>query len=148
MCIVHYHHTSPLPFFFSSNLSSLFHISPLPFPFMAKPSVSFPSFSNFAKVSSSFLQRALCSFAESFGKSEGQEEEPPIVANVAAPYQEEALPQGADIGSLAFSCLSIFISSSFPPPLLTLFAFAGADTGAKDPEPVVTEVVVEPAPNV
>jgi len=29
-----------------------------------------------------------------------------------------------------------------------LSAFAGADTSAKDPEPVVTEVVVESTPNV
>jgi len=31
---------------------------------------------------------------------------------------------------------------------LTLFAFAGADIGAKDLELVVTEVVVEPALNI
>ena len=37
---------------------------------------------------------------------------------------------------------------SFLLPLLTLFAFAGADTSAKDLKPLVIEVAVEFAPNV
>ena len=48
---------------------------PLPFPPMAKPPISFPSFKYFAKVSSPFLQHAVCSFIESSKKSEGQKEE-------------------------------------------------------------------------
>ena len=47
--------------------------------------------------------------------------------------------------SLTFPTLYIFFSFF---PLLTLFAFTGADTGAKDLEPVVIKVVVESAPNV
>ena len=76
----------------------------------------------------------MCSFIESSGKSEGQE--------------EEALPQGADTGSLAFSYFPNFIYFLFFFTILTLSAFASANTGAKDLEPVVIEVVVESAPNV
>ena len=76
----------------------------------------------------------MCSFIESSGKSEGQE--------------EEALPQGADTGSLAFSYFPNFIYFLFFFPILTLSAFARADIGAKDLKPVVIEVVVESAPNV
>ena len=94
---------------------------------MVKPPVSFPSFSNFAKVSSPFLQHALCSFVESSKKSEGQEKGPLMTVDVATPYQEKALPQGDDTSSLACSYFSIFMFfSSF---LLTLFVFAGVDIG-------------------
>ena len=108
--------------------------SPLPFPSMEKPSVSFLSFSNFVKIFSPFLQHVVCSFTESSRKSEGQE--------------KEALPQEADTGSLAFSYFPNFIYFLFFFPILTLSAFASADTSAKDLEPVVIKVVVESAPNV
>ena len=74
------------------------------------------------------------SFTESFEKSEGQE--------------EEALPQGADTGFLTLSCFPNFICFLSFFPLLTLSAFAGADTSAKDLKPLVIEVAVEFAPNV
>ena len=91
----------------------------------------------------------MCSFTESSRKSEGQEEEPSIIADVAAPYQEEDLPQGVGTSSLAFPCFPTFIVIIiFLPPFLTLSAFANTDTSAKDLELVVTEVIVEPAPNV
>ena len=76
----------------------------------------------------------MCSFIESSGKSEGQE--------------EEALPQGADTCSLTFSYFLNFIYFLFFFPILTLSAFARADIGAKDLKPVVIEVVMESVPNV
>ena len=51
-----------------------FYASLLPFPSMVKSPVSLPSFSHFAKDSSPFLQRAVCSFTESSKKLEEQEE--------------------------------------------------------------------------
>ena len=63
-------------------------------------SVSLPSFSHFAKVSSPFLQRAVCSFTESSKKSEEQE--------------EGVLPQGADTGFF-FSFLLYFSRLTFLP---------------------------------
>ena len=73
-----------------------------------------------------------------------------IVLQEVSGQEEEALPQGVDTGSLAFSYFSNFIFSFFPylSPFLNLSAFTGADTSAKDLEPGVTEVVVELAPNV
>ena len=69
---------------------------------MAKPPVSLPSFSHFAKVSSHFLQHVVCSFAESSKKSKEQEEEaPPQEANTSP------LP------FLHFLALSFFLGS-FP----------------------------------
>ena len=99
--IAHYHYISPflLFLFWFNSFLPLFHTSHLLFPSMAKPPVSFRSFSNFAKVSSSFLQYAMCSFIESSKKSEGQE--------------EEALPQEADTSSLSFSYFSYFTYFSF-----------------------------------
>ena len=124
----------PTLYFFGSHLSSLSSIL-LPCLFLLwRNPVSFPSFSNFAKISSPFLQRAMCSFTESSEKSEGQE--------------EEALPQGADTCSLTFSYFLNFIYFLFFFPILTLSAFARADIGAKDLKPVVIEVVMESVPNV
>ena len=80
-----------------------FHTSPLPFPSMAKPPVSFPSFSNFAKVSSPFLQRAVCSLTEFSKKSKEQD--------------EEIQPQEVDTSSLAFSNSPNFIYFLFFFPL-------------------------------
>ena len=62
--------------------------SPSPFPSMVKPPVSLPSFSHFAKVSSPFLQRVVCSFTESSKKSNEQE--------------VGALPQEVDTGFFSF----------------------------------------------
>ena len=75
--IADYHYISPflLFLFWFKFFLSLFHTSPLPFPSMAKPPISFPSFSNFAKVSSPFLQRVVCSFTEFSRKSEEKNEE-------------------------------------------------------------------------
>ena len=54
-----------------------FYALPLSSSSMAKPPVSLPSFSHFAKVSSPFLQLAMCPFLESSKKPEEQEEEAP-----------------------------------------------------------------------
>ena len=106
----------------------------LAFSFYGKAPGIFPSFNNFAKVSSHFLQHTVQSFTESSEKSEGQ--------------KEEALPQGADTGFFNSLLLSQLYMFSFLLPLLTLSAFAGADTSAKDLKPLVTKVAVEFAPNV
>lgn len=58
---------------------------------MGKPSASLPSFRNFAKISSLFFQRALCSFIESFEGLEEQENEPPMMAEVITKAHKEAL---------------------------------------------------------
>ena len=58
---------------------------------MGKPLASLPSFSNFAKISSPFFQHALYPFTESSYRSEGQEDEPPTMAKVAAQTQKETL---------------------------------------------------------
>lgn len=72
-----------------------------------------------------------------------------MTADVAAPYQEEALQQGAHTSSLACSYFSHLFFFSFPSSsLLTLSAFTGADIGGKDPEPMAAEVVTGPTPNV
>ena len=57
-----------------------------------------------------------------------------MMAKVAAQAKKEFLPQRTGTGSLDFSFPSIFISSSLL-SFLTLSAFTGTDTGAKDPEP-------------
>ena len=49
---------------------------------------------------------------------------------------------------LTLSCFPNFICFLSFFPLLTLSAFAGADTSAKDLKPLVIEVAVEFAPNV
>ena len=54
-----------------------FYAFPLSFSSMAKPPVSLPSFSRFAKVSPPFLQLAMCPFSESSKKPEEQKEEAP-----------------------------------------------------------------------
>lgn len=68
-----------------------------------------------------------------------------MIADVASPYQEEALPQGVDTGSLAFS---YFYHLYFIFFLLTLSVFVGADISAKDLGPIVTKVVMELSPNI
>ena len=136
MHIAHHRYTSSfLIFFFLVHIFPLFlpYFS-LAFSFYGKAPGIFPSFNNFAKVSSHFLQHTVQSFTESSEKSEGQE--------------EEALPQGVDTGFLTLSCFPNFICFLSFFPLLTLSAFAGADTSAKDLKPLVTEVAVEFAPNV
>lgn len=67
-----------------------------------------------------------------------------MIADVASPYQEEALPQGVDTGSLAFS----YFSHLYFFFLLTLSIFAGADISAKDLGPIVTKAVMELSPNI
>ena len=80
---------------------------------MVKPLVSLLSFSDFAKVSSPFFQRALCPFIESSKRSKGQEELPMMV-EVVAETQKEALPQGVGTGSLPSpSSLSLFLTFFF-----------------------------------
>ena len=93
---------SPLLCFLSFPFFS--QASPLPFPSMEKPLVSLRSLSHFAKVSSPFLQRALCSFTESSRKSKEQE--------------EETLPQEVDTGFFFF----FVFFSHFP----TLHFFLGS----------------------
>ncbi|KAK9986777.1 hypothetical protein SO802_031728 [Lithocarpus litseifolius] len=51
---------------------------------------------NFAKIFSPFLQRASCSFVESSEKSEGQEEEPPIIANTIQRIGRPPTLEGGD----------------------------------------------------
>ena len=58
-------------------LCFFFFMYPLSFLPMVKPLVSLPSFSHFAKVSSPFLQRAVCSVTGFSKQSEEQEEEAP-----------------------------------------------------------------------
>ena len=97
--IVYHRYTSPPPpplFFFFIFPPFLPYFS-LAFSFYGKAPGIFPSFNNFAKVSSHFLQHTVQSFTKSSEKSEGQE--------------EEALPQGADTGffnSLLLSQLYMF----------------------------------------
>ena len=85
--------------------------SPSPFPSMVKPPVSLPSFSHFAKVSSPFLQRVVCSFTESSKKSNEQ--------------KVGALPQEVDTGFFFFSSLlfSPYISSLVFSPFLNFVCF-------------------------
>ena len=75
---------------------------------MGKPSASLPSFSNFAKIFSPFFQRALCFFIEFSERSEGQDDEPPMMIEVATQDQKEALPQGlVPVLCLSLSLLSL-----------------------------------------
>ena len=109
--------------------------SPLPFPSMAKPLVSLRSLSHFAKVSSPFLQRAVCSFTESSRKSKEQE--------------EETLPQEADTIFFFFFSLSHFTFLPwFFPHFSILSTFAVGDTSIRGPKLVVPKVVMESAPDV
>ena len=76
----------------------------MPFPCLLllwrSPPASLPSFSCYTKVSSPFLQLAICPFLESSKKLEEQEEEVP--------------PQEADTGFPFF--LLLFFLPPFPPP--------------------------------
>ena len=64
----------------------IFYALPLPLPSMAKLPVSVPPFNHFAKVSSPFLQRVVCSLIESSKRLEEQEEEAPLQeANTGSP---------------------------------------------------------------
>ena len=64
-----------------------FYALPLSSSSMAKPPVSLPSFSRYAKVSSPFLQLAMCPFSKSSKKLEEQEEEvPPQEADTGFPF--------------------------------------------------------------
>ena len=89
--------------------------------FKGMATTHFVKYSAAAKVSSPFLQHALCSFVESSEKSEGQEKGPLMTVDVATPYQEKALPQGADTSSLACSYFSIFMFFVFLPFDLVCF---------------------------
>ena len=51
----------------------------------------FPSFSNFAKISSHFFQRAMSSSIKSLEESEGQKDKPPMMAEAMTQIQEEVL---------------------------------------------------------
>ena len=100
--VVHPYCTSPSSFFIF-----FFILLPFPFPSMANHPVSFSSFSHFAKVSSPFPKRAMCSFIESSKKSEGQE--------------KEAQPHEADTGfRFSFLLLSHF---TFLPQFFPSFEF-------------------------
>ena len=98
--IAYHRYTSPRPpsfFFFFLIFPPFLPYFSLAFSFYGKAPGIFPSFNNFAKVSSHFLQHTVQSFTKSSEKSEGQE--------------EEALPQGADTGffnSLLLSQLYMF----------------------------------------
>ena len=64
-----------------------FYAIPLSSSSMAKPPASLPSFSRYAKVSSPFLQLAMCPFSESSKKLEEQEEEvSPQEADTGFPF--------------------------------------------------------------
>ena len=86
---------------------------------MAKPPVSLPSFSHFAKVSLPFLPLAMCSFSGSSKKSEEQEEETPL--------------QKADAGFPFFLSFFFFFFAKSVSPL---------DAGVRAPELVIPEGVV------
>ena len=80
-----------------------FYAIPLSSSSMAKPPASLPSFSRYAKVSSPFLQLAMCPFSKSSKKPEEQE--------------EEVSPQEADTG-FPFLFFSFFFTAS---PLFFFF---------------------------
>ena len=88
-----------------------FNALPLPLPSMAKLPVSLPSFSYFAKVSSPFLQRVVCSLAESSKKSKEREDETPL--------QEVDTSSPAFFSSFFFSFF--FFLFTFLPRLLSPF---------------------------
>lgn len=56
---------------------------------MGQPSLSIPSFSDFAKISSLFLQRVMCFSAKSLEEPEGQVGGSPVVAKTVFQVQEE-----------------------------------------------------------
>ena len=89
----------PPPLFFFIFYFIFFYALPLPLSSMAKLLVSVPPFNHFAKVSSPFLQRVVCSLTESSKRLEEQEEEAPL--------------QEADTGSPLFSFLFFFLSFFF-----------------------------------
>ena len=104
---------------------------------MEKPLVSLRSLSHFAKVSSPFLQRALCSFIKSSRKSKEQE--------------EETLPQEVDTGFFFVFFFSLSHFTFLPwffPHFSIVSTFTVDDTSVRGPELVVPEVVVESAPEV
>ena len=70
-----------------------------------------------------------------------------MMAEVVAQAQNKVLPQGVGNGSLDLSFSSIFISS-FLFSFLTMSAFTGINTGAKDLKPTVTKEAKEAAPYV
>ena len=85
---------------------------------IGQPFVALPYFSNFAKISSPFFQRAMCSSIDSLEKLEKQEDEPPMMVGVVAQIQEEVLPLETGTCSLSFIFLFFFFSLS-----LSLFPF-------------------------
>ena len=76
---------------------------------MGQPFMPLPSFSNFAKISSNFFQRAMSSSIKSLEESEGQEDRPPMMAEAMTQIQEEVSPWKT--GILPFA---LFLSLSFP----------------------------------
>lgn len=118
----------PSLFFSSCHLFSLSILSHFPFYREAFPF----SFSNFARNSLPFFQRALCSFAESSKGLERQEDKPPRMAEVVTQAQKEALPQGVGTCSLPFPFSPFFFFLSSPPLAITLSALSGVDTGTKE----------------
>ena len=95
------------------------YLLPFSFPFslllfyMGQSSESLPSFSNFAKISSPFFQRVLCSLTVSSEGSKGQEDEPPTMAKAVTQIQEKALSRETGICSLLFP---FFLFFPFPIP--------------------------------
>ena len=70
-----------------------------------------------------------------------------MMAEVVAQAQNKVLPRGLVNSSLDLSFSSIFISS-FLFSFLTMSAFAGINTGAKDLKPIITKEAMEAAPHV
>ena len=93
---------------------------------MCSSDLSLPSFSRYAKVSSPFLQLAMCPFLESSKKPEEQEEEVP--------------PQEANTGFPFF--LLFFFSASFFELSLFLPFFVSVDTSVRNSKFTVPEGVV------
>ena len=56
---------------------------------MGQPFMPLPSFSNFAKISSNFFQRAMSSSIKSLEELEGQEDRPPMMAEAMTQIQKE-----------------------------------------------------------
>ena len=79
---------------------------------MGQPFVALPYFSNFAKISSPFFQRAMRSSIDSLEKSEKQEDELPTMVEAVAQIQEEVLPLETGTCSLSFPFLSLSLSLS------------------------------------
>ena len=112
---------------------------------MGKPSASFLSFSNFAKISLPFFQHALSSFTESSERLERQEDEPPTMAKVVTQAQKEALHNGlVSILYLSLSLHFFFFLIFFL--TITLSVPIGVDVGTKESELAIAKEAKKPTP--